>query len=783
MERWLLTFFVGSILSLFIPIVPTFFYVILFTFCFCITFCFKKLRNLSGFFFGAALIINAGYDYLLVWEANHLRPAAVAYQTVEAVGRIATIPQCQLQKCRFEFEITQLNAKALSPNLTARLYWHDSQAILMQGQHWSLRITIKPAHGLANPKGFSYQSFLRHQNIHATGYVKQPQLAVLRVDNSTIRHRWFSGFQRVLATHPLSPIIEALTFGERGNIEQAQWQILNTTQIQHLISISGLHIGLVAAFTYFILQVLSKVLPFASKSSFVNRVIITGNFHIYSLLISLSVATFYAYLAGFSIPTLRAIIAIVLIVTLRLLRIELNRVSILLIGIFLILVNAPLSIISISFWLSFYAVASIFFLLWRYPKWFQGQDKKEGRWNQYVWVKCKQLLILQTALTLLMMPIVAIISAQISLVAIVANLVAVPIISFLVLPLSLLMLVASFISDVLVECIAIVNFAILEQLWRLLAYLSGLSWATIALSTLNVVALFSIFLVLFITVINRRLFLPTLLSMSMVWTLLYKVNLSEQPDWRVRVFDVGQGLAVLIEQGKHVALYDTGAAYRSGFSSAQAAIIPYLKGAAIEQIDWLFISHNDNDHAGGYQVINHHFIVNRELHNINQSQRSLRCIAGDRYQWFALTFEVLSPEDAKGDDNSDSCVIRINDGTHQVLLTGDIDRFTEQQLINRARSDKEISLHADVLIAPHHGSKTSSSIDFIDKVSPRHVIFSAGYLHHWKMPNKAVVERYKQRQILTYNTASDGMIIISSRENILKVDRFRQDINWFWFVN
>jgi competence protein ComEC len=246
------------------------------------------------------------------------------------------------------------------------------------------------------------------------------------------------------------------------------------------------------------------------------------------------------------------------------------------------------------------------------------------------------------------------------------------------------------------------------------------------------------------------------------------------------VFDVGHGLAVVIEKNQHVFIYDTGARYLSGFNMAAAAILPYLMYQGYQVIDGVIISHNDNDHAGGLRHLRTQIPIKQIMANDMILKPNNHCLFGQKFIWQGLNFEVLSPVQIDKNKNDSSCVVTINDGFHQVLLPGDISSKQERRLLkNREVSDK---LASDILIAPHHGSKSSSSRVFLAAVSPNYAVFSTGYLNRWKMPSEQILKRYQKQNITTLNTAELGMVTFTFTPSSIESSNFRQNIEPYWFV-
>ena len=267
-----------------------------------------------------------------------------------------------------------------------------------------------------------------------------------------------------------------------------------------------------------------------------------------------------------------------------------------------------------------------------------------------------------------------------------------------------------------------------------------------------------------------------MLVLAFIWR--YWPITDNNNSWQVNVLDVGQGLAVVIEKNNRAILYDTGAAYPSGFAMAESVILPYLRHQGVKKLDKVIISHGDNDHAGGLSILQNSIPIDELIFNSAKNSVRKLCLQGRHFIWQGLTFTMLWPKLPKGDENDDSCVVHVSDGRHSVLLTGDISAKVERQLLNSG-----YDLQVDVLISPHHGSTTSSHRKFLQRVKPDFSVFSAGYLNQWHMPVAKVVKRYHDEKIMTYNTASQGMIRFDFKDKSINVVTYREHIWPYWFAN
>jgi competence protein ComEC len=253
--------------------------------------------------------------------------------------------------------------------------------------------------------------------------------------------------------------------------------------------------------------------------------------------------------------------------------------------------------------------------------------------------------------------------------------------------------------------------------------------------------------------------------------------------WFVEALDVGQGLAVLVRNGDQTLLYDTGPRYPSGFNTATTEIVPYLHALGVTNLDHLVISHSDIDHAGGFAVIMDDFmpknvLLGEPIFYKNKGAVNYQlCKTGQKWDLGALSVSVLSPDKHSKKNNNNSCVLRISDGQTSLLLTGDIEKRQEAILIKEQRE----RLASDLLFAPHHGSKHSSSEPFIKAVAPQWVVFSAGFMNHWKFPAEEVKLRYKNQSVNMVNSGLSGFIRFKIKKGLIKVQTYREDLAAYWY--
>ncbi len=830
MAWWLLTFFLGAILSLFLPEVPAISQLFLLLSLTIGCLFHKKIYFSSGLLFGALWVLTQAYLYhnqlpnslidLMQNKQAFVVEGEVLSIQAKSAANLSTKQKTNNTK-RFNFRVSQVNNQKLSNSTIIRLSWNKATIEIAQGQKLSLNVKLKPAHGLANVGSLNYLTWLKANNISATGYVVNPNkkkdkkqhVNQLIEQKSTLRQWLFDRYQSISPNNELSPILMALAFGERSSLNPSHWQVLQATGTSHLIAISGLHVGLLASGAYLIVMLFMRYLPL--KDPRWQRV----NIRYLAIFMSLLLAVAYAYLAGFSLPTQRALVMLVLYWFSRLLGIRLSAKRLLLLTLFILILITPFSLFTVSFWLSFYAVVIIFLSLWRF-KFFLSKGSAFTRF-------LKSLLIIQCALTLMLIPISAVFFQQISLVSLAANIVAVPWMSLVSIPCTLLSVFLMPFSEQVAQWFIALSLQSLTWLWQYLTSLSELSYASLSLSWHQQTMLLCLgggtFIMVYLSPVKPAIAITKATAIILISVLIssfYLNSASEQTEqssknekrvyqgpnlWQVVFFDVGQGLSILIKQNGHGILYDTGAAYPSGFNMSEAVILPYLQYIGMNKLDKVILSHSDNDHAGGITLLENKITIEELISNDSEiSQRPLSaCIKGQRFNWQGLTFEVLSPskislqlknstalnraKDAKESSfskqnvtkqkNDDSCVMLISDRTGKtVLLTGDISKKIETQI-----QTSYPKLSVDILQVPHHGSKTSSSAKFVKQLSPQIAVVSAGYLNRWRMPTHSVKQRYVDENIPLLNTAEVGQIVVTLEQQGIKVQNYIDDLRPFWF--
>lgn len=723
-------------------------------------------------------------------------------------GRVITLQPYAQGKINFTLRVHELNGEAIAwpfrPNI--RLAWYRPQLALQQGDFIHAKVKFKALHASLNVGAFNYQRWMWSKNISARAYIKQ---VIEHESKPSLRAEYYHSLSRQFADESLSQgsAILALLFGHKGFSDEF-WLSLRQLGLSHLFAISGLHIGLAAAFAYILALSFCRLLQVcivAVRAETVDLKLLTKQARYqqwllwwqryFPLFFSFAVALCYAALAGFAIPTLRALLALTLLYTVRALDLAISRTQLLLLCIACVLFVSPLAILSYGFWLSLCAVVCILYTVWR----FNWHGKKQRSWYQKLGYYLFALLRLQLLLLLLMLPLQILFFSGTSILAPLANLLAIPLFSFVIVPLLLLaLLMHSLDIAYSVHCFDLVN-KLLSALWQVLSYLpQQRAWFSLSENNLVFFAIVAAFCLLLLIPTERLhhrfksvvlgLFVALLLTMALSNKTKGggELNGASQPTWSATVLDVGQGLSVVVEQEQAFLLYDVGAKYKSGFSWARQVLLPYLQHRGLSSnvtergfLAHLIISHSDNDHSGGLDAVINEYDIGQWVSGESELTGGRACTDATE-QWGALTLRFFQGEqklkNKHENNNNNSCVLLIHDGVNALLLPGDIEKQQEHKLVERYQKQ----LQAQVLIAPHHGSDTSSSQVFINAVKPQLTVFSAAYQNAWGFPAKAVVQRYKNSGVQQYNTAELGMIEIHFSDEI-RVSSYRQDLAPFWY--
>jgi len=656
------------------------------------------------------------------WALEDRLPIGLDGQTLWLEGQVVGLPQTEEGVVRFELENAQSRRSRLPERI--RVAWYGGTQV-RSGEQWRLAVKLKRPGGLANPDAFDYEAWLLAQRIGATGTVVDGQRL------APARAAWRDALrQRLLAVDARGREggLAALVLGDGSGLSREDWQVLQDTGTVHLLVISGQHIGLLAGVIYALVAGLARWgwwpralpwLPWACGLAFAG-------------------ALGYGLLAGFEVPVRRACVMVGMVLLWRLRFRHLGAVWPLLLSLNCVLIFEPLVSLQPGFWLSFVAVAVLIVI-------FGG---RLGAWSWLQsWTRAQWLIAIG------LLPVLLALNLPVSVSGPAANLIAVPWVSLAILPPALigtLLLPVPHVGEWLLWLAG----GSLDWLFRFLAVVAGWLPAWLAGSVPGWAWLLSLFGAIL-------LLLPKGVPMrALGWPLLLLCvfpPVKPIPHGQVEVLqlDVGQGLAILLRTRNHTLLYDTGPRFGE-FDIGERVVRPALFKTGVRNLDLMLISHADADHAGGAQAIHQGLPVARvlggELEKLHPSLPAQLCQNGERWDWDGVQFATWRWEQAAA-GNQASCVLSVEAKGERLLLTGDIDADTERVLLG-----SDFDVRADWLQAPHHGSRTSSSKNFLRAVAPRGVLISRGRNNAFGHPHPLVMARYGWLGIASFDSAELGAI-------------------------
>lgn len=756
--------------------------VLLFAVCMALALLLRRARSALWLSVMVAATLGACFTWLRAdLRMAHALPSAWEARDIELVGVIDELPQADTHGVRFAFAVERVLTLDATVPPRILLGWYrptikelqgEPLPTLHAGERWQFTVRLKRPHGYANPHGFDSEAWMLENELRATGAVRGDEpnrrLAVNAgrwVDHlNQLRDRLRERMQIALKDQRYAGVIVALALGDQRAIPETQWALFNATGVSHLLSISGAHVTLFAAWMAWAVFAIWRRSPWLMARLPAQQA---------AALVAALIAVAYALLSGFAVPAQRTCYMLLTAAAALMLRRALSPWLILAWSVVVVLVIDPWAVLAVGFWFSFMAVALLMFVT-------LGRVGPRAGWRTVV--------LTQAAVTLGLAPISVALFQQVSLVGPLANAVAIPLVTLLVVPLTLIWLIVP-VDWVLTVAHQLIAWLIMGLEWLMtmptpLWVQHAPPWWTVGLATLGMLILLA-----------PRGWPHRWLGL--VWCLPLFVLVAEPPaqgEFRLAVLDIGQGTTAIVQTRAHTLVYDTGPRWTETADAGSRIVAPYLRAMGAAHIHGLVVSHADIDHSGGARSLLNTLPVSWMLTSIEPDSgvliaamarklTPLRCVAGQSWTWDDVRFDVLHPTRADYDDaarktNDRSCVIKVSARQHSALLTADIEAVSERELV--ARDEAQGALKSDVLLLPHHGSRTSSTPAFIDAVAPTLSLINAGYRNRFGHPRNDVLARYTERNIDVLRTDWHGAVTVNSADGFTHREKHRDTRQRYW---
>ena len=639
---------------------------------------------------------------------------------------------------RVDFDVRVSGPPAGEAALRLRLSWYETSIIPLPGQSWRMSVRLRCRNGFSNPGAPDRELELLRQGIGGTGYVTTgatPQLIAdlpWRYPVQRLRARIASDIGASPISGATAAVLQGLSVGVRGNVPEDLWDAFAATGVAHLMAISGLHVTGCALFALLLVRMAWRFSPPSPRGRRVGA----------EMAIIVAVTAAYALLAGASLPTLRTLVMVVIVAMQRVLRRPARMSQTLALAALLLVAADPLAVSSSGFWLSFAATAALLALV---------EGPAQG------WLgNATSFLRAQGAILWVLTPVMIVAFGRFSLIAPLANAIAIPVFSLLLLPAILLGTILAALSPGLADGIWQALAAALDAAWPWFIAAGRLTfaiwWPAAQPLALVAIAGAAAFAALLLPVRGLR-------AAAFVMLIALAFGGGGRPadgGWTLTVLDVGQGLAAVAQTRDHMLVFDTGPRWRSGSAAARVSLLPWLRARGIRRIDRLVLSHDDSDHTGGGRALRDAMPVGHVMAGprVRLQPPPATCHRGESWRWDGVEFSVLHPgRGTLGSDNDDSCVLRVAGAGGSALMLADPENAAEQELLLQP-------LASDIVLVPHHGSRTSSGPQFVAAIGARLGIVSAGFGNRWNLPDAGVVARWQTAGTTVLTTADAGAITV-----------------------
>ncbi|NLS13040.1 DNA internalization-related competence protein ComEC/Rec2 [Vibrio sp. SM6] len=727
----------------------------------------KYRRYIEGLGVFLALLIIITEGNRLQWQSQSLFRAGV-HSTINARVDSPFIPITN----GYEgiVSINMLNGTPIEDFRTIKVLARTALPLSL-GDHITVKATFTPLYGLRNRVGFDREQFYFSRGIVAKALLDTKD-SFRVVSQANLRAQLLAKVTEDADSLPHFPLIKALGFGLRDELTVTLWQQLQGSGLIHLLSISGLHIAMAFAFGAFVGAGMRLILPRAVALPW---------------LCGFVLSCCYAWLADFSIPTVRALLFCLLITLFKWRGLVYLRWYLFLWVMALNLMFDPFASLSSSFWLSYGAVAAVILAL--IPAKTRDDAAPIG-WR--IFAVIKRAMAFQLRLSALLLPLSIIYFQGVSSGTIVFNLVFIPWFTLIMVPLLFVAMLCSGLSISLPAFgwLAAIVWPLVDRALAPVTFAiepAANAWLTVSAYWYPLIGLLLVALLLweYLSTLGRAIGI-LISAVYLGWPFSHY----QDDKLRLEIFDVGHGLAVAFHRNGHSVLYDTGRAWPNG-SIAQQVLMPNFSAIGLMALDGLVVSHDDNDHAGGTSSVMQKLsprwvsgsapsiLLEKEQASMTLKPQLRPCVKGQSWEWQQTHWQVLwPPKLVTRAYNPQSCVIRVTDlhSQKRVLLTGDITAVAEWLLL---REPEQLS--AEVVLVPHHGSATSSLSRFVNAVDAHYAIASLARGNQWGLPQQSVVSRYTEQGSRWLETARHGQISLTFEPNGISVETQRHDTFEPWY--
>ncbi|MCE0724630.1 DNA internalization-related competence protein ComEC/Rec2 [Legionella resiliens] len=657
-------------------------------------------------------------------------PKLTLLPKVTVQGTIASTPNQDFTKTQFLFALERYNHHPAQGLI--QLSWYTNAPKLHAGQRWQFTVKLKKPRNYLNPGSSDYVGMLAARHIQWTGYILSKNNQVFpeaepHFNWLLLREHLGAKLSQLAPNQSTAGVVEALTLNLTTHISQKNWDLFRRTGTTHLFGISGEHIALVSGIIYWLVRWLW------SKSS---RCCLFIPAPYVASMSGLWAALFYAFLAGFAPPVQRALIGCFFYTLYSLGKQRFSTWQIWRYALFGVLCIEPHAVFMQGFYFSFLAVACLLLT--------------QQRWRLKGY---KGKLALQLSCLIGLMPLTLYWYSYGSINGFIANLFAIPLVGLLIVPLALITMTL---------CSCRITALLMKLLSLLIALLFKGLYLVEHIAIMNING--SISHIGLVVILMGALLMWVLLPIkpfqwiALLWILLPFFpprTVSSPGEALIDILDVGQGLAIVIRSQHHTLIYDTGDRFFQGNDLGKMVILPYLKTLGIKKIDFVVISHPDKDHRGGLDSLEKEIPVDQLLVNDpHYYDHGVRCHDYPQWDWNGVSFRFLPITAHFKNKNNNSCILQISTKAGKILLTGDIEKIAEDYLVKTY----EAELASDVLIVPHHGSKTSSSYRFLLEVAPHYAIASLGFDNRFHFPHAKTLANMKSLNIPFFRTDQCGMV-------------------------